>query len=130
MKKALRAAPIERELKFIGSSRDDLSAMPPAVKEVLGHALYLAQIGDKHEDAKPLKGDAFKGTSVMEIVEDFKGDTYRGVYTARIGTYVCVLHAFQKKSKRGSETPKKEIDLIKARLKTANDLYGKNEKGK
>jgi len=76
-----------------------------------------AQLGEKAETAKPLKG--FGGAGVLEVVEDFDGSTYRAVYTVRFSTAVYVLHAFQKKSKKGIATPKKEIDLVKARLKLA-----------
>ncbi|XYL79152.1 type II toxin-antitoxin system RelE/ParE family toxin [Bradyrhizobium sp. DASA03030] len=71
--------------------------------------------------AKALKG--FGGRSVLEVVDDFDGDTFRAVYTVR---WIYVLHAFQKKSKRGSETPKHHIDLIRARLKLAEAHYHEN----
>jgi phage-related protein len=76
----------------------------------MGDGLYLAQIGDKHDDAKPLKG--FKGAGVLEIVDNFDGDTYRAVYTVKFESAVYVLHVFQKKSKSGIATPKQDIDLI------------------
>ena len=85
----------------------------------MGYALYVAQLGDKHRDAKPLRG--FGGAGVLEIVSDHQGDTFRCVYTVRIGTSVYVLHAFQKKSKSGRETPKTEIDLIRRRLRDAEN---------
>ena len=78
-------------------------------------------MGNKHPDAKPLKG--FKGAGVLEIVEDFDGDTYRAVYTVKFEEIIYVLHAFQKKSKRGIATPKKDIDLIEARLNRAKKHY-------
>lgn len=89
----------------------------------MGYALHLAQVGDKHQDAKPLKG--FGGASVLEVVEDFDGDTYRAIYTVKIRDRVCVLHAFQKKSKAKIATPKQDIDLVKQRLKKAQELYSK-----
>ena len=91
--------------------------MPEEVQDVFGYALYLAQIGKKHEDAKPLKG--FGSAGVLEVVEDWHGDTYRAVYTVRFTTAVFVLHVFQKKAGKGIETPKHEIDLIRKRLKAA-----------
>ncbi|NJM46683.1 MAG: type II toxin-antitoxin system RelE/ParE family toxin [Alkalinema sp. RU_4_3] len=100
---------------------------------MVGFALYRAQLGKKHPDAKPLKG--FKGASVVEVVEDFDGDTYRTVYTVQFEEILYVLHAFQKKSKRGIVTPKQDIDLIESRLKRAQDHYEvylrekKNDKG-
>lgn len=87
----------------------------------MGHALDSAQQGKKPQDAKPLSG--FGGASVLEIVEDYAGDAYRAVYTVRFGGAVYALHAFQKKSKKGIETPKQEIELIKSRLKKAEEHY-------
>lgn len=104
---------------WMGSSRKDLRACPDAVQDTMGFALYLAQIGDKHEQAKPLKG--FGGAGVLEVVEDHDGATYRAVYTVRFATAVYVLHVFQKKSKRGIATPKTNIDLIKKRLRDATE---------
>jgi phage-related protein len=104
-----------RPLRWIGSSKKDLMAMPDQVKQAFGFALYQAQIGLLHPNAKPLKG--FGSSSVVAVVEDWRGDTYRAVYTVRITQAVYVLHCFQKKSTRGIETPKPEMDLIRARLK-------------
>ena len=98
---------------------------PDAVKHVVGYALYLAQEGEKHEDAKPLRG--FGGSGTLEIVVDHRGNAYRAVYTVTLGDTVYVLHAFQKKSKRGIATPKQEIDLIKRRLKRAKELAKQEE---
>ena len=91
--------------------------MPEDVIDVFGFALHLAQMGKKHDQAKPLKG--FGGASVLEVVEDYMGDTYRAVYTVKIADKVYVLHCFQKKSTKGIETPKPEMDLIRERLKAA-----------
>jgi len=91
--------------------------MPAEVVDIFGFALHQAQSGQKHAQAKPLKG--FRGASVLEVVEDNMGDTYRAVYTVKIAESVYVLHCFQKKSKQGIETPKHEIDLIRERLKAA-----------
>jgi len=106
-----------RPLQWIGSSRKDLMTMPDEVQQVFGFALYQAQIGLLHPDAKPLKG--FGSAGVLEVVEDWRGDTYRAVYTVRFAEAVYVLHCFQKKSKHGIQTPKRKIDLIRARLKEA-----------
>jgi phage-related protein len=97
---------------------------------MVGTALNAAQLGGKHKDARPLKG--FGGASVVEIVADFDGGTFRAVYTVRFANVVYVLHAFQKKSKKGIETPKSDIDLIKQRLKVAEQEYksGKNQGAK
>jgi len=111
----------ERLVLWISSAKDDLIAFPEPVRKTVGYALHLAQIGLKHEKAKPLQG--FGGTSVLEVVEDHRGDTYRAVYTVRFEDAVIVLHAFQKKAKRGIATPPHEIDLIRKRLKVAEELY-------
>ena len=102
---------------WVGSSKKDLLAMPGDVVDVFGFALHMAQSGKKHDQAKPLKG--FGGASVLEVVEDHMGDTYRAVYTVKIADRVYVLHCFQKKSTKGIETPKQDMDLIRERLKAA-----------
>lgn len=104
-------------LLWVGSSKKDLLAMPDDVVDVFGFALHLAQTGKRHEQATPLKG--FGGASVLEVMEDHMGDTYRAVYTVKIAEAVYVLHCFQKKSKQGIETPKQEMNLIQERLKAA-----------
>jgi phage-related protein len=97
---------------------------------VLGFAIFQAQIGCRHKRAKPLKGHKeFKSAGVMEVIDDFDGDTYRAVYTVRLAGVVYVLHAFQKKSKSGIETPKSEIDIIKGRLARAKQHYEENYAG-
>jgi len=106
---------------WIGSAKADLSAFPEEVKDSIGFALYVAQQGGKHSDAKPLKG--FAGAGVLEIIEDHDGDTYRAVYTVRLAGRVYVLHSFQKKSKSGISTPKPEVNLIKTRLKRAEEEH-------
>jgi phage-related protein len=106
-----------RPLEWIGGSKKDLMALPDEVVNVFGYALYLAQVGGKHAQAKPLQG--FGSAGVLEVVEDWRGNTYRAVYTVRFAMRVFVLHVFQKKSKSGIATPKPDLDLIKARLKVA-----------
>jgi phage-related protein len=110
-----------KPLEWIASSLKDMKAMPEDVRQAFGFALYLAQRGGKHPDAKPMKG--FAGAGVLEIVEDYSSDTYRAVYTIRFADAVYVLHVFQKKSKKGIATPKEEIEKIKARLKMAEELH-------
>ena len=112
---------VVRSLHWMGSSRKDLIAFPDGVKDVMGYGLHLAQCGEKHPDAKPLKG--FGGSKTLEIVDDYDGDTYRAVYTVKFGDAVYVLHCFQKKSKSGIATPKPDINLIKKRLKDAEKLH-------
>ena len=95
----------------------------------MGYALYRAQIGLKHGNAKPLKG--FGGAGVLEIVTDHVGDTFRAVYTVKFAEAVYVLHAFQKKSKRGNKTPTEDMELVQRRLKAAEADYKREfEKGK
>lgn len=91
--------------------------MPDEVQQTFGFALYHAQIGSLHPNAKPLRG--FGSAGVLEAVEDWRGDTYRAVYTVRFADAIYVLHCFQKKSKRGIQTPKREMDLIRERLREA-----------
>ncbi len=114
-------AKLPKPLEWIGSTLKDLRAFPEEVRETIGFALYLAQIGDKHVAAKPLKG--FTGAGVLEVVEDFDGDTFRAVYTVRFASAVYVLQVFQKKSKTGAKTPKSEIDLVRQRLKVAEEMH-------
>ena len=111
----------EKPLFWIGRSRDDLKECPDEVMREIGYALDFAQRGGKHPNAKPLKG--FGGASVLEIVEDNDGDTYRAVYTVKFSLAVYVLHVFQKKSKKGMATPKRDLDLIDERLKRAESHY-------
>ncbi len=94
--------------------------MPDGVQQGFGFALYQAQIGLLHPDAKPLKG--FGSAGILEVVEDCRGNTYRAVYTVRFAHAVFVLHCFQKKSKRGIETPAADMKLIRARFKEAEAL--------
>lgn len=110
-----------KSLGWMGNSRKSLKEFPREVQQILGFALYRAQLGSKHTQAKPLKG--FSGAGVLEIVEDHDGDTYRAIYTVRFAERIYVLHAFQKKSKQGIKTPKSDIDLIKQRLKAAESDY-------
>ncbi|HEX9016091.1 MAG TPA: type II toxin-antitoxin system RelE/ParE family toxin [Chloroflexota bacterium] len=117
-----------KRLIWIGSSKQDLVAFPDEVKRVMGFALFQAQEGGKHPDARPLKG--FGGAGVLEIVEDYDGDTYRGVYTVRFDTAVYVLHAFQKKSRHGIATPKHDLELIRARLGRARERHEQQRGGR
>jgi phage-related protein len=110
-----------KPVRWIGSSKDDLSAFPDDVRRRVGGALWEAQIGRKAPYAKSLKG--FGHASVLEVVDDFDGNTFRAVYTVRFANAVYVLHAFQKKSRRGIATPKAELDLIAQRLKRAREDY-------
>ena len=106
-----------KPLRWIGPAKRDLLAMPDQVQQVFGFALYQAQVGLLHSAAKPLRG--FGSAGVVEIVEDWQGNAYRAVYTVRFAEAVYVLHCFEKKSKRGIETPKRTMDLVSERLKEA-----------
>lgn len=108
-------------IEWIASSLNDLKDFPEDVQQAVGYALYRAQCGEKHSSVKPLKG--FKGTSVLEVVQDFDGDAYRAVYTVRFEEVLYVLHVFQKKSKSGIATPKQDVELVERRLKRAKEHY-------
>lgn len=115
-----------KKVSFIGSSREDLKEFPEDVRQDIGFALYLAQCGGKALNVKPLKG--FGGAGVLEVREDHDGDTYRAVYTVKFGDILYVLHCFQKKSKSGIKTSGQDIELIKRRLKVAEEDYNTNYK--
>ncbi len=108
-----------KPLYWIGSSKKDLMSLPELVRDIFGYALHLSQDGKKHIQAKPLKG--FGGAGVLEVVEDYLGNTYRAVYTVKLADRVYVLHCFQKKSTSGIATPKPDMDLIHERLKVAQE---------
>ena|SRR5450756_1350093 len=114
-----------RPVTWVGSSRTDLRRFPQHVRRDVGKALYAAQRGETDPSAKPLRG--FVGVRVMEIVDLHDTNTYRAVYTAQFGEAIYVLHAFQKKSKRGIATPAREIDLIRRRLADAARLHGQRQ---
>lgn len=95
--------------------------MPEAVKDEVGHTLYLVQEGDTPGNVKPLKG--FGGAGVLEVIESHDGNAYRAVYTVKFQEAVYVLHCFQKKSRSSIATPKQDIDLVKARLKEAEQEH-------
>jgi phage-related protein len=103
-----------RELFWLGSTLDDLRAFPEEVRLEMGHALHLAQLGDKSPDAKPLRG--FQGAGVLEVVENHDGNTFRAVYTVKLESGVYALHAFQKKSHKGIATDQRDLELIRKRL--------------
>jgi phage-related protein len=117
LREPMEDAPRVRPLFWVGSSKKDLLSLPEEVVDVFGYALYLAQIGKKHDQAKPLKG--FGSAGVLEVVEDWQGSTYRAVYTVRFACGVFVLHVFQKKARKGIATPKADLDLIRERLQAA-----------
>ena len=121
-------SPIEKPLHWIGSSKKDLISFPEAVVDDLGYALGVVQQGGLPPSAKPWKGE---GPGVCEIIDDYRGDTYRAVYTARFKQAVYVLHCFQKKSPSGIRTARADVELIHNRLRAAKAdyevRYGKKE---
>jgi phage-related protein len=114
-----------RPVIWMGSSRKDLRAFPREVRGDMGKALYAAQQGKTDPAAKPLKG--FGGARVMEIVDRHDKNAYRTVYTAQFAGTLYVLHAFQKKSKKGAATPKRDIGLIRLRLAEAERHHGERQ---
>jgi phage-related protein len=110
-----------KPIRWVGSSKEDLSGFPNDVKRRMGLALFEAQMGGKASYAKPLKG--YRGAGVLEVVDDLDGDTFRVVYTVRFAGAVYALHAFKRKSRRGIATPQSEIELIGTRLRRATEDY-------
>ena len=114
---------MSKEIVFLGDSREKLREFPEEARVRMGYALREAQEGGKASYPKPLKGIG-AGATIIEICDDHEGNTYRVMYTVKIGSKLYVLHAFQKKSKKGIETPKSEIEIIKARFRRARELAG------
>ncbi|HEY4838008.1 MAG TPA: type II toxin-antitoxin system RelE/ParE family toxin [Candidatus Acidoferrales bacterium] len=110
-----------KPVRWVGSSLTELRSFPAEVQRDVGYAIYAAQKGERDPAAKPMKG--FGGANVLEIVAPFDGDTFRAIYTVRLKDFIYVLHAFQKKSKSGKATPKKEIEMIQRRLAIAERDY-------
>lgn len=110
-----------KKINFIGSSLEDLRKFPEDVRQDIGYALFEVQEGRTPLVAKPLKG--FGGAGILEIIENFDKATYRAVYTVKFREVVYVLHCFQKKSKHGIGTPQQDIELIRRRLKAAEEDY-------
>ncbi len=115
-----------KSLVWVASSRRDIRALPKIVQRTFGIALFAAQKGEMPPIAKPLKG--FGGAGVLELIEDDRAGTYRAAYTVRFGTAIYVLHVFQKKSKQGIGTPAHEMNLIKERLKRAEEIHAERMK--
>jgi phage-related protein len=113
----------EKPLHWVGSSKADFMAFPDPVQGDMGYALGVAQLGGKHPQAKPWKGE---GSGVFEVVERYDGDAYRAIYTVRFEGVVYVLHAFQKKSPSGIRTAQSDVELVRERLKRARADYESN----
>ena len=110
----------EKPLHWLGPSKSDLLAFPAAVIDDVGYALGVVQLGGTPPSAKAWRGE---GTGVFEIVEDFRGDAYRAVYTVRFKKAIYILHGFQKKSPSGKRTARTDIALIHDRLRLAKNDY-------
>jgi phage-related protein len=115
------ALPPMKPLRWVGSSKADLDAFPGPARREAGYGLYLAQIGTKAVKAKPLKG--FGGAGVLEVIADHDGNAYRAVYTVKFAEAVYVLHAFQKKSKKGTATPRSHLQVVRQRLTQATEQH-------
>ncbi|ELY4079687.1 type II toxin-antitoxin system RelE/ParE family toxin [Cronobacter sakazakii] len=111
-----------KPLFWVGQARKDLQALPEDVQDLFGYALYLAQQGRRHPQARPLKG--FGGAGVLEVVEDNQGNTFRAVYTVCLRDAIYVLHVFQKKSSSGIATSRPKMEKIEQRLKAAQRHAG------
>jgi phage-related protein len=118
---AMTLPPGLKPVYWIGNTKEDLSALAEDVRDEVGQALFEAQKGGRHSSVKPLSG--YGDASVLEVVADYAGDTFRTVYTVRWPTGVYVLHVFQKKSKSGIKTPKADMNLIDARLKRLREMH-------
>lgn len=116
----------QQGLEFVGRCQRDIADFPEEVQETIAFALLEAQDGHKHPDAKPLTG--FGGAGVLEISESFRTDAYRVVYTTNFSGMIYVLHAFKKKSTRGIATSKRDLDLIRSRLKDAAAIHARKGK--
>lgn len=103
-------APVMRPLVWLGNSKKNIQEFPPDARRLIGDQLQLLQYGGMPKDAKPFKG---VGSGVIEIALRHTGEAYRTVVALQLGTKIYVLHAFQKKSKKGIATPKQDVDLIK-----------------
>ena len=118
------STPAPKPVVWMGDSLERLQEFPATVQDEVGYAIYLAQIGGKHQSAKPLKG---LGSGVLEVVSDHRGDTFRAVYTVRFQDRVYVLHAFQKTSKKAIATPQPDMALVTRRLARAAALHAAQE---
>ena len=115
-----------KPIRWMRSSREDLKAFPDDARGVLGHGLHLVQVGERPINEKPLHGDL---SGVSELAADSKdGNTYRSVFTVKLDPFIYVLHCFEKKAKSGIATPKRELDVIRRRLKEAKEEYREFQK--
>ena len=120
-------SPLLRPVIWLGDSKRNLQDFPAGAKKLFGDELQLIQFGGMPMDAKPFKG---VGSGVLEIALRHASDAYRVVLALQLGKRIYILHAFQKKSKHGVATPKREVDLIKQRYSEAQELAHDYEKTK
>ena len=119
--------PVQRPLVWLGDSKKSIQSFPKGAQKLLGDELQLVQFGGMPKDAKPFKGI---GSGVIELALRYASDAYRVVTAVQLGARIYVLHAFQKKSKKGIETPKHDVDLIRKRYSEAQGLARDYEKTK
>jgi phage-related protein len=120
-------APVPKPVVWLGSLKNNIRDFPKGAQKLLGEELQLIQFGGMPKDAKPFKG---VGSGVLEIALRYASDPFRVVLAVQIGDQIYILHGFQKKSKRGVETPKREADLIRKRYAEAQRLAHDHEKTK
>lgn len=115
-----------KRVEWVGSSRKDMRGLPASIRDSFGYASYVAQQGGRAANVKPLRG--FGGASVLEVIEDYDGDTYRAIYTVRFSDAIYVLHVFQKKSKHGVQTPEHEMSMVRDRLQAVEARHRDHQK--
>jgi phage-related protein len=117
--------PVLRTVVWLGNTRKSLKDFPEGAQKLAGDELQLIQFGGMPKDAKPFKG---VGSGVLELALLYATDAYRVVVAVQLGRRIYVLHAFQKKSKKGIATPQRDVDLIKKRYAEARELADEYEK--
>lgn len=112
--------PHQKPVLWMMSTKKDIRKLPEDVQDEIGYALHSVQNGERDGHIKPLRGKDLSG--VYEIRSDYDSNTYRAVYAVNLGNRIFMLHVFQKKSRKGSETPKPDMDVIRSRLKRAREI--------
>ena len=111
--------PVIRPIRWLGNAKRNIQNFPKEAQKTIGSQLQMMQFGGMPKNAKPFKG---VGSGVFEIALKHDKEAYRTVLAVRLGNTIYALHAFQKKSKKGTATPKQDVDLIKQRYKEAQEL--------
>jgi len=114
-----------RPVVWLGNAKKNLKGFPDGARKLAGDELQLIQFGGMPKDAKPFKD---VGSGVLELALRYASDAYRVVVAVQLGRRIYVLHAFQKKSKKGIATPQRDVDLIKKRYAEARELADEYEK--